>query len=192
MGLLADHLRRRAAAEQQQQNQQLVQGLLGTQAQPGQHLLPAGQEGPQILPQGGSGLLADVADPNRQATFAAGLLGICEPCQDTAECATGVCASPTSGGGAQPYRCLPACTTDEAEQEAACGFFGNTDGDEPPPVNDRLWLCYDHGVCGPIDAPCSRRFTFPARMGCEGSFYCGVVGFGAAACEYDFGRVCTE
>jgi hypothetical protein len=75
MSLLAQHLARQDRARQDAAAAELVQGLLGSQGTPGQHLLPAGQAGPQVLPQGGEGLLADINDPNRQAIFAAGLLG---------------------------------------------------------------------------------------------------------------------
>lgn len=73
--ILEDFLLARRQRRQDAGAEELVTGLLGTAGTPGQFQLPPDLAGPQIQPSGGTGLLADVNDPNRQATFAAGLLG---------------------------------------------------------------------------------------------------------------------
>jgi hypothetical protein len=95
------------------------------------------------------------------------MLGLCELCEMDADCAAGVCAVANSTGQGLA-RCLPDCST---EQDTACGEpFGWRREDQT--VNDRLWLCYDHGACGPVSEYCSLRWGFPGRASCIEMDYC--------------------
>ena len=73
MGILSEFLARKDLERQNVEARGLVQGLLGEQPTGGD--FAADDFGPPTPLEGGSGLLADINDPNRQATFAAGLLG---------------------------------------------------------------------------------------------------------------------
>jgi len=72
--ILGDFLAARRQEKNDARAQELVQGLLGTAGTPGRETGPGGM-GAGLAAQPGTGLLSDVNDPNRQATFAAGLLG---------------------------------------------------------------------------------------------------------------------
>lgn len=75
MGILSEHLARQAKSRDDKAAQALVSGLLGQAPTEGGELGAGGFGPPAPAGLGGSGLLADLNDPNRQATFAAGLLG---------------------------------------------------------------------------------------------------------------------
>ena len=83
MGLLAsmilqdrqNRFEQERAAQQDAQSQTLIAGLLGQAPTAGGELGPEGVGPPAPAGLGGQGLLGDIGDPNRQATFAGGLLG---------------------------------------------------------------------------------------------------------------------
>jgi hypothetical protein len=93
----------------------------------------------------------------------------CELCMTSADCGAGlVCASAEHDNEGE-NRCLPGCDPgDEEAQEAACGVFGNLNDS----VTGRLWLCHDHGACGPLNAHCANRSMFVGRANCVNADYC--------------------
>lgn len=110
----------------------------------------------------------DAGDATTGDTGPAGpMLGLCELCETDADCAAGVCAVANSTGEGAT-RCLPDCST---EQEIACGEpFGWRSEDHDP--SNRLWRCYDHGACGPLDNDCAFRLGFGGSGSCVRTDYC--------------------